>query len=127
MLQISTNHGSASLPVSGTALTGSPRLAVSASSIHFGSVRIGQSRSVTLLVRDAGNVPLTITRAIAPVGAFDLPRCALPEGIVIDRGENAAVRVTFRPTTRGPASGTYIFNGNDNRGYVRVTLTGTGV
>ncbi len=126
MLQISTNHGSASLPVSGTALTGAPRLAVSASSIHFGSVRIGQSRSVTLLVRDAGNVPLTITRAIAPVGAFTSP-VPLPEGIVIDRGENAAVRVTFRPTTRGPASGTYIFNGNDNRGYVRVTLTGTGV
>ncbi len=126
VLKIATNHGSVSLPVSGTALTGSPRLVVSASRIDVGRVRVGQSRSVTLLVRDAGNVPLTITRAIAPLGAFSAP-VPLPEGIVIDRGENAAVTVTFRPTTRGPASGTYILNGNDNRGYVRVTFTGTGV
>jgi hypothetical protein len=50
----------------------------------------------------------------------------LPEGITIESGLFAAVTVTFRPTVRGPATGTYILNGNDDRGYVRVHFTGTG-
>ncbi len=107
------------------AVTGAPRLAVSATHIDFGSVPVGQSKSVTFDVRDAGNVPLTITRAIAPVGEFTAA-VPLPEGITIENGVRAAVTVTFRPTARGPASGTYLLNGNDGRGYVRVRFTGTG-
>jgi hypothetical protein len=124
-LAIETNHGSVVLPASGTALTGAPRLAVSATRIDVGSVRVGQSKNATFYVRDAGTVPLTITRAIAPIGEFTAA-VPLPEGITIESGLFAAVTVTFRPTLRGPASGTYILNGNDNRGYVRVTFTGTG-
>jgi outer membrane protein assembly factor BamB len=123
--QIATNHGSVALPATGSAIEGAPRLAVSATHIDVGSVPVGQSKSVTFYVRDAGTVPLTITRAIAPIGEFTAA-VPLPEGIVIQSGVFAAVAVTFHPTARGPASGTYILNGNDDRGYVRVQFSGTG-
>ena len=103
-LRIETDHGSVALPVSGEALQGTPRLAVSASHIDFGAVPVGRSRTLTFYVSDAGNVPLTITRAIAPLGEFSAT-VALPEGITIEAGLRAAVTVTFRPTARGPASG----------------------
>lgn len=122
---IATNHGSVVLPATGDAVRGAPRLAVSATHIDVGSVPVGQSKSVTFYVRDSGTVPLTITRAIAPIGEFTAA-VPLPEGIVIQSGVFAAVTVTFHPTARGPASGTYVLNGNDGRGYVRVRLTGTG-
>ena len=122
---IETNHGSAALPASGDALTGSPLLAVSATHIDIGSVAVGHSKSVTFYVRDAGTVPLTITRAIAPIGEFTAA-VPLPEGITIESGLFAAVTVTFRPTVRGRATGTYILAGDDDRGYLRVHFTGTG-
>jgi hypothetical protein len=122
---IETDHGSAALPASGDALTGAPRLAVSATHIDIGSVPVGHSKSVTFYVRDAGSVPLTITRAIAPIGEFTAA-VPLPEGITIESGLFAAVTVTFRPTVRGPATGTYVLAGDDDRGYVRVHFIGTG-
>ncbi len=124
-IAIDTDHGSVALPASGEAVRGAPRLAVSATHIDVGPVPVGQSRSVTFYVRDTGSVPLTITRAIAPIGEFTAA-VPLPEGIVIGSGVFASVTVTFRPTARGPASGTYVLNGNDGRGYVRVRLSGTG-
>lgn len=124
-LAIDTDHGSVSLPASGQAVRGAPRLAVSATHIDVGAVPVGQSKSATFYVRDAGSVPLTITRAIAPIGEFTAT-VPLPEGIVIESGVFASVTVTFHPTARGPASGTYVLNGDDGRGYVRVRFTGTG-
>lgn len=124
-LGIATNHGSVVLPATGHAVRGAPRLAVSATHIDVGSVPVGQSKNVTFYVRDTGTVPLTITRAIAPIGEFTAA-VPLPEGIVIESGLFAAVTVTFHPTARGPASGTYILNGNDDRGYVRVRFSGAG-
>jgi outer membrane protein assembly factor BamB len=124
-LGIATDHGSVELPVTATAVEGSPLLAVSATHIDAGSVRVGHSKSVTFYVRDAGTAPLTITRAIAPLGPFSAA-VPLPEGITLESGLFAAVTVTFRPDRRGPASGTYVLAGDDNRGYVRVHFTGNG-
>ena len=125
-LTILTDRGATVIPASGSAVAGRARLAVSAARIDFGSVAIGRSRSETFYVRDAGSVPLTISRAIAPLGEFSAT-VPLPEGITIEHGATAAVTVTFRPTRRGAASGSYRLNGNDDRGYVTVTFSGRGV
>ncbi len=125
-LAILTDHGASTIPTSASAVTGRARLAVSPARIDFGSVRLGGSRSRTFYVRDAGNVPLTVSRAIAPLGEFSAA-VPLPEGITIEKGATAAVTVTFRPTAPGAASGSYRLNGNDGRGYVTVTFTGRGV
>jgi len=122
---ISTDHGSLRLPVSGTANTGTARLAVSSTVVDVGSVRVGHAVTVTFDVGNSGTVALMITRAIAPIGAFST-KVPMPEGTQIDPGTYLHQPVTFRPTAIGAFSGRYIFNSDDGLGPVTVTLTGTG-
>jgi hypothetical protein len=124
-LQLATSQGTVSVPVSGAAITGAPRLAVDPASISLGSVPVGQSRTVSFDVGNSGTVPLTISRAIAPLGMFSVAE-PVPEGLRLDAGTFIHVSVTFQPTEAGAFTGRYLFNSNDGRGYVSVTFTGTG-
>ncbi len=121
-----TDAGSARARVSGAALAGAPRLAVRPAVLDFGAVAVGQSRTLRFRVLDAGNVPLTISRAIAPLGAFSAP-APLPEGITIEARGYVEQRVTFTPRSTGAFASTYTLNGDDGGGYVRVRLSGRGV
>lgn len=125
-LGIESDRGSILIPISAAATLGAPRLAVNTTQLDFGAVPVGHAERMNFYVRDSGTAPLTITRSIAPSGAFDAP-APLPEGIVIDRGVLATVTVLFKPTAAGPWSGTYVLNANDGRGYLRVRLSGRGV
>ena len=124
-LRISTNHGSAGLPVSGTAVTGVAQLAVSDTSVDAGNVPVGRAATVTFEVGDRGTVALRITRAIAPSGAFSAP-VPVPEGTTLDPGTFLTQTVVFRPTSIGPTTSRYIFNSDAGHGPVTVTLTGIG-
>jgi putative transposon-encoded protein len=124
-LHIATDHGSLTLPTSGVAVTGTAHLAPSALRIAFGHVKVGSSRTITFTVGNSGNVPLTITRAIAPIGVFSTTQ-QLPEGIVIEPGVLVRQTITFRPVTKGRVSARYELNSNDGQGAVFVTFTGTG-
>ena len=124
-LRISTNHGSATAPVSGNAVTGVEHLAVTSASVNAGSVPIGGTVHVTFGVGNSGTVALIVTRAIAPSGAFSAP-VPMPEGTTIDPGTFLNQTVTFHPTALGPTSSRYVFNSNDGQGPVIVTLHGTG-
>jgi hypothetical protein len=124
-LLVSTNQGSVTVPVSGAAVTGVERLAVTSASVNAGSVPVGQSVHVTFSVGNSGTVALIVTRAIAPSGAFSAP-IPVPEGTTIDPGTFLKQTVTFHPTALGAVSSRYIFNSNDGQGPVIVTLEGTG-
>jgi outer membrane protein assembly factor BamB len=124
-LGIRTDHGSLSVPVTGIARTGAPRLTVASRRLDLGAVPVGHTKFVTLTISNTGTVPLRITRAIAPVEPFSAA-VALPEGISLDPGASAHVRVAFHPTAVGRALGTYRFNSTDGRGPITVTLSGRG-
>ena len=124
-LGIATDHGSLSIAVKGTAQTGSAHLSVASRRLNFGAVSIGHTKVVTLTVSNTGTVPLRITRAIEPIEPFSAT-VGLPEGISLDPGASAHIRVAFHPTAAGPALGTYRFNSNDGRGPITVTLSGRG-
>lgn len=125
-LSLTTDHGGTTLPVSGSAATGTAHLVVTPSTVDAGSVPVGRSVTVSFDVANQGTVALRITRAIAPLGAFTSPD-PMPEGIAIDPGGVLHESVTFRPTAPGPASGRYVFNTDDGQGEVVVDLVGTGV
>ncbi len=124
-LRIASDNGSAVLPITGTAVTGIARLAVSRSTIDLGAVPLGRSSSATFEVGNSGTVALVVTRSIAPSGSFTAP-VPVPEGTTIDPGTYLDQTVIFRPTALGPAVGRYAFNSNDGKGAVTVTLLGTG-
>ncbi len=124
-LRIGTDHGTVTVPVSGKALTGHPRLAVGTRHLDLGTVPVRHTKTVTLDVGNSGTVPLTITRAIAPGEPFSAP-APLPEGISLDPATFVHVRVSFAPTVRGPAQGRYIINSTDGHGPITVTITGRG-
>ena len=125
-LRVATNHGSVTIPVSGTAVTGVQRLAVTALTVNAGSVPVGGTVHVTFGVGNTGTVALIITRAIPPSGAFTAA-VPMPEGITIEPGTFLKQTVTFHPTAPGPTTSRYTFNSNDGQGPVTVTLHGTGV
>jgi hypothetical protein len=90
---------------------------------------------LTFDVANVGNLPLVITKAKPPSGAFTTAN-PLPEGLSIGPGDvvHQSVgpgdvvhqSVTFRPTATGPAAATYLIVSNDGSGDHVVTLTGRG-
>jgi hypothetical protein len=124
-LTVTSDQGSISEPLTGAAETGTSVAAFSPAVVNFGSVPVGTSVTRTFHILDTGNIPLTISRAAAPAGAFST-RTPLPEGISLDPGTSVIQSVTFTPTGRGPATGEYKFNAENGQGWLAVTFTGTG-
>jgi hypothetical protein len=124
-LKIATDRGTVSVPVLGSGASGHALLAVSARHLEFGTVAVGHSRSAVLAVTNRGTVPLTITRAIAPLEPFTAP-VAIPEGISLDPGSSVHVRIVFAPAAKGSAHGSYVIRGSDGRGPIAVALAGRG-
>jgi hypothetical protein len=106
-------------------VTGSAVLTFSPTTLDFGSVPVGTSVTRTVALNNTGNIPLIISRAAAPAGAFSATR-PLPEGITLDPDTGVNQSITFTPTGPGPFTGQYKFNAENGQGWTTVTLTGTG-
>ncbi|MFF7642179.1 choice-of-anchor D domain-containing protein [Streptomyces canus] len=122
-----------SVPVSATAITGQGHLEFSTSSLDFGQVPIGSSRSLSFTITNTGNIPVTVTKAKAPTGDFNSP-VQLSEGLIIGPEQTAVQTVTFTPRSAADLSAFYEVTGTgtDTNGnsqgamYVPVKGTGTG-
>ncbi|MCX4857737.1 Ig-like domain-containing protein [Streptomyces canus] len=122
-----------SVPVSATAITGQGHLEFSTSSLDFGQVPIGSSRSLSFTITNTGNIPVTVTKAKAPTGDFNSP-VQLSEGLIIGPEQTAVQSVTFTPRSAADLSAFYEVTGTgtDTNGnsqgamYVPVKGTGTG-
>jgi hypothetical protein len=125
-LTVDSDHGSVTVPVAGSAVSGSPELTVTPNPLSFGSVPIGTTGSASFDIRNTGNVTLTLRKAAPPSGVFTAPS-PIGEGQQISPGDVVHQTVIFRPTAAGPVSATYQLTGDDNRGPQNVTLSGTGV
>ncbi|MEU0209470.1 Ig-like domain-containing protein [Streptomyces canus] len=122
-----------SVPVSATAITGQGHLEFSTSSLDFGQVPIGSSRSLSFTITNTGNIPVTVTKAKAPTGDFNSP-VQLSEGLIIGPEQTAVQSLTFTPRSAADLSAFYEVTGTgtDANGnaqgamYVQVKGTGTG-
>jgi hypothetical protein len=122
-----------SVPVTATAVTGQGHLEFSTSSLDFGKVPTGSSKSLSFTITNTGNIPVTVTKAKAPTGDFNSP-VQLSEGLVIGPEQTAVQSVTFTPRSAADLSASYEVTGTgtDAHGnaqgamYVQVKGTGTG-
>jgi P pilus assembly chaperone PapD len=121
---LSIAHGAtgspATVPLSGTGTT--PQIAVSPSTLTFGSVVVGSPAALLLTVTNPGDADLNVTATSSDDGQFT----ASPTGYIVAPGASRAVTVTFTPTATGAQAATLSLTHNAAGSPTTVALAGTG-
>ncbi len=124
---LQTTAGEKIVGLSGSAGLG-PKLALTpAGGWDFGTVTVGESKTVSLIVSNTGDSPMTITKSKPPTNARFTVLDALDEATVIPAGESRTLRISFTPTAAGTVTDAWTLNAGDGSGAHAVTVTGTGV
>ncbi len=116
------------LGVSGSgANPATPAIALSPSSLSFGTVNVGGSATLTTQVQDTGTAPLSVT-AIAPcAGTSAAFTWSPPAPFTVAAGGSSALSVTYAPTAAGGDSGCLTVSSNDPlQPTVNLTVSGNG-
>ncbi|MFF0473756.1 choice-of-anchor D domain-containing protein [Streptomyces sp. NPDC004284] len=125
-LAVTGTHGTASVALSATAVTGRAQLTITPTSTGFGQVKVGESVTKTFDISNTGNIPLTLTKAKPPAAPFHVTN-PISEGQVLGPEDVVHQAVTFSPTAVGTASAAYELTADDGSGPHVETLTGSGV
>lgn len=95
-------------------------------SLAFGDVTIGQSKEMTIAVRNSGTGPLTLSTVTGPTAVMNILSVTGTNQTVAPGGsQSLTLRLT--PATSGSISGTIIVNADHTSGTNTVTLTANGV
>ncbi|WP_369263985.1 choice-of-anchor D domain-containing protein [Streptomyces sp. R35] len=124
-LSLTGQNGTATVNVTGTAVTGQAHLTITPTSTDFGDVAVGKSVTKTFDISNTGNIPLTITKAAPPTDPFHVTS-PISEGQVLGPEDVVHQAVTFSPTAVGKVTGTYQLTSDDGRGPQNETVTGNG-
>lgn len=113
-----------SIPLSGTGVSASPLLSVSASSISFEDTYVGTKYSWPVTLTSEGNSNVTISGVTVTGSGFSASGIA--SGTVLKPGQSATLEASFNPTTTGAATGkiTIVTNASASPA---ISLSGTGV
>ncbi len=126
---ISSNSSTGS--TSTVALTGTgtqatqPQLAVSATSLSFGTVTLNTGSRQTLTLTSSGTAALTVNSAKLTGTGFALSGATFP--MTLNPGQSTTLQVSFDPTTAGAVTGSVTISSNSTSGATTtVSLSGTG-
>jgi hypothetical protein len=98
---------------------------VSPSRLDFGSTAVGQTNTLSLAIRNAGNATLSVSRVSSDNAAFTVVSPGVP--FALTAGASLSVTLRFAPTTTGLQQATLTIASNDpNRPGATVALTGAG-
>ena len=100
-------------------------LAANPTSLAFGSIQVGTSKSLTGNLTNTGGTSLTVSAATASGTGFSLSGLALP--LTLSAGQSASFTVLFSPTTSGAASGSVSITSTGSNRNLSIPLSGTGV
>jgi len=117
------SNSSLTIALSGTA-TASGQLLLSPTTLDFGSITVGQNKSLTATLSTSGS-SVTVSSASTSNPEFSLSGASFP--LALAAGQSAPVNVTFTPQSSGTASGSISFSSNASTTPVVEALTGTGV
>ena len=117
------SNSNLSIALSGTA-TASGQLLLSPTTLDFGSITVGQNKSLTATLSASGS-SVTVSSASTSNPEFSLSGVSFP--LALAAGQSAPVSVTFTPQSSGTASGSISFSSNALTTPVVEALTGTGV
>ena len=124
-ITVTSTSGTLTIPISGTAVAGEGTSVFSPTTLDFGSVPLGASRTLTFDITNTGNIPVTITKAAPPSGDFS-STTPLPEGSVLQPGLTVQQAVTFTPTSATAETAAYEITGDSGQGAMSENLVGSG-
>ncbi|MBI4231006.1 MAG: choice-of-anchor D domain-containing protein [Planctomycetes bacterium] len=102
----------------------SPDITLDTDRLDFGTIFVGQSRDLSLTIRNSGSDWLEV----GPVTADRPEFTSFPPTLSIAPRGAAALTVSFAPGTAGPAAATLTITSNDrDEGEVAVALSGVGL
>lgn len=109
----------------GVASTNAPAIVqVAPPSRNFGNVKVGNSKSLTETITNAGTSPLSISQVALTGGQFSISGLNLP--LALGAGESFTFQLSFAPNGSGSATGTLSVIPLGSGSPVSVALTGTG-
>jgi hypothetical protein len=99
-------------------------LSLSSSSLNFGSVAAGNSKSLAISATNTGTTSITISAAMISTPYFAITTPSLP--ISIGAGQSATLTLTFTPNAAGSFNATATVTSNASNAQANVSLSGTG-
>ena len=116
------SNSTLTITLAGTA-TVSGQLAVSPATLSFGSVMVGQSKSLTASLTASGS-SITVSNASMSTSEFTVSGISLP--LTLKAGQSASFTVNFAPQSSGTASASGSFISNASNSSLVQALSGTG-
>ena len=96
----------------------------SSSSLDFGGVNVGTTKSLSITMSNTGNAGVTVTQLSVNGSAFSVTGVSLP--LTLNGGQSASGTIVFTPSGAGAASGSV--NAMSSSGSVgTLSLSGTGM
>ncbi len=125
-LTINSNASNPTLSValSGTGVT-QGQITPNPTSLTFGNVVVGGSKSLTETLTNSGGTSLTISAAAATGTGFSMSGLTLP--LTLTAGQSSTFTVRFAPTTAGNATGNVSITSNGANPNLNIATSGTGV
>ena len=126
-LTLTSNASDSTLAIalSGTGVTATRSIALSASSLNFGNEIVGGTNTLTLGVKNTGNSSLTVSAGGVSGTGFSLSSGIA--GTTIAAGQTAELNVVFAPKATGSVSGTVTISSNTTNSPNKAGVAGTGV
>jgi VCBS repeat-containing protein len=114
-----SNAGTLTVNAATQLLTASP------STLNFGSVAVGSTKTIPVTISNSGNSNISINN-IALSGPGFSPS-GVGSGLTLTPGQTATLNVTFDPAGAGAATGSVSVSSNATNSPASITLSGTGV
>ena len=100
-------------------------LSLSGSTVAFGNVTVGTSKTLTATATNNGTAAVTVSSAVSSASQFSLTQPALPLTVAV--GQNVTLSMTFTPSAAGSVTGNLTISSDASDSPVTVSLSGNGV
>ena len=101
------------------------QLSPNPTSLAFGNVQVGNSKSLTETLTNSGGSSLTVSAASVTGSGMSLSGLSLP--LTLNPGQSTSFTVQFAPTVAGAVSGNVTITSNGSNPTLNIPVSGTGV
>ena len=121
-----TSGTTSTIALTGTGVATTSQLTLSATTLAFGNVNDGTTKSLVVTLTSSGTAAVTVNSAAITGTGFTLGATTLPKTLA--QGQSLSIPITFSPTAAGNDTGKITITSNATSGTTSaITLTGTGV